>query len=39
MNMIPDNAALMQDFSTAFGGVIFFWLLGLCVGAVVKTIR
>lgn len=39
MEIIPDSAVLMQDFSTAFGGVIFFWLLGLCTGAIVNTIH
>lgn len=37
--MGADNVALMQDFGTAFGGVIFFWLLGLCVGALVNSVR
>lgn len=39
LTSIPDGSALMQDFITAFGGIIFFWLLGLCIGALVNTIR
>lgn len=38
LNTSTDSSVLMSDFSIAFGGVIFFWLLGLCIGALVKMI-
>lgn len=39
IDSLPDSSALMNDFGVAFGGVIFFWLLGLCIGVLVNSIR
>lgn len=39
VDSLPDSSALMNDFGVAFGGVIFFWLLGLCIGVLVNSIR
>lgn len=31
--------APMAAFSTGFSGVIFFWVLGLCIGQMVKMLK
>lgn len=35
----PDSSNPMAAFSTGFSGVIFFWVLGLCIGQIVKMLR